>query len=192
MLGRKAVLLVVLFFLPQPQAKLEGGEIWEEWTVQEKRAWIYERLVGPVQNPALRQAYTKKLAVMDHVALDRTIASQFRQAAYLQQLAAQRAQAAARWQQGVGTVGYRPVITWLPLGTNFTAGAVVSPDRRSVRMSLSPIFSSIPRVDSFNYKTGQMRNIYRQAPVHPRVPTPSGAPQQRPTHSWYSKIRTLR
>jgi len=192
MLSRNVLLLALLLCLPLPPSEVQAGELWEEWSVQQKRAWIYERLVGPVQNQALRQAYTKKLACMGEVALDQTIASQFRQAAYLQQLAAQRNQVAARWGSAGGAVGYRPMITWLPTGTNFSAGAVVSPDRRYARMSLAPFFSSIPQVDTFNYRTGQTRNVYRQGPGY-QQPTPRPvSPQQRPHNAWYTKIRTIR
>ena len=153
------------------------------WTRQEKQAWLYERLVRPVQNPQLVRSYTQKLRVMNDAQLDAAIVSYQRQLLYRQQLLQQQ-----RWQNNAA-VGFRPIVTWLPTGTNFTASAVVSPDRRYVRMSLSPFFSSIPRVDTFNYRTGQSRNIYNST-SRSTQPTPSS--QVRPGHSWYKKIRTLR
>jgi hypothetical protein len=56
-------------------------------------------------------------------------------------------------------------------------------------MSLAPFFSSIPRVDTFNYSTGQYRNIYTSNPQPTRSTESS---RVRPEHQWYKKIRTLR
>jgi hypothetical protein len=54
-----------------------------------------------------------------------------------------------------GNVGFMPVITTLPEGTNMSAIAVVSADRRYVRITPTPLFSSIPEVNTFNFATGQ-------------------------------------
>ena len=163
-----------------------AAEVWEAWTPRQKRAWIYERLVAPVRDVVQRQLYVAKLAAMEDVELDRTIASQFRQAAFAQQLAARQSQVG--WGRA-GVVGYRPMITWLPSGTQFSASGLVSRDRRHVRMSLTPFFSTIPRVDTFNYRTGVSRNVYG---AQPRVPRRSAADDVRPRHAWYKNIRTLR
>ena len=53
-----------------------------------------------------------------------------------------------------GAVGYQPVIITLPTGTNMSATAVVSHDRRYVRVSAQPVFSTIPVVNTFNYNSG--------------------------------------
>ena len=58
-------------------------------------------------------------------------------------------------------VGYAPVLSVLPSGTHMTAGAVVSPDRRHVRINVMALFSSIGPVDTFNFHTGRTR---RQSP----------------------------
>ena len=58
-----------------------------------------------------------------------------------------------------GAVGYRPVITTLPNGTNMTATAVVSADRRYVRITPSPLFSGVTQVQTFNFVTGQDQTI---------------------------------
>ena len=163
------------------------------WSNQQKRAWLYEKLVAPVQNGALVQSYTAKLAAMNGAQLDKTIASYQQQLAYRQRLLQQQWQQQQWLLQNRQTLiqqnGFRPIVTWLPTGTNFSARAVVSPDRRHVRMSLAPFFSSIPRVDTFNYSTGQYRNIYMANP-----PTTRGSESSRvrPEHQWYKKIRTLR
>ncbi len=49
------------------------------------------------------------------------------------------------------SVGYRPVITTLPEGTNFSAFAVVSADRRYVRFNGTPLFSAIGEVTSYTF-----------------------------------------
>jgi hypothetical protein len=50
--------------------------------------------------------------------------------------------------------GYRPVITTLPSGSNMTATAVISADRRYVRVTPTPLFSVIGPVSTFNFNTG--------------------------------------
>jgi hypothetical protein len=53
-----------------------------------------------------------------------------------------------------GRVGYRPVIQNFPTGANFSSNAVISADRRYVRVSPSPTFSQITSVSTFNFVTG--------------------------------------
>jgi hypothetical protein len=55
---------------------------------------------------------------------------------------------------GRGAVGYQPVIMWLPEGANLMAQAVISADRRYVRVTSMPLFSGIGQVKTFNYATG--------------------------------------
>jgi tetratricopeptide (TPR) repeat protein len=50
--------------------------------------------------------------------------------------------------------GYRPVITTLPQGSNMTATAVISADRRYVRVTPTPLFSVIGPVSTFNFSSG--------------------------------------
>lgn len=52
-------------------------------------------------------------------------------------------------------VGFRPVITVLPSGTTFQGTAVISADRRYVRITPTPFFTSIGDVFTFNFGTGQ-------------------------------------
>ena len=56
---------------------------------------------------------------------------------------------------GRGAVGYRPVIITLPEGANFSTTAVISADRRYVRVSPAPTFSLVSEVSTFNFVTGQ-------------------------------------
>jgi hypothetical protein len=53
-----------------------------------------------------------------------------------------------------GAVGYQPVITILPEGANWVPQAVISADRRYVRISGSPFFSGVSQVSTFNMASG--------------------------------------
>lgn len=57
-----------------------------------------------------------------------------------------------------GAVGYRPQITVLPEGAQFLANAVISADRRYVRVSPSPSFTLIADVYTFNFVSGTQTN----------------------------------
>ena len=50
-----------------------------------------------------------------------------------------------------GAAGYQPVITTLPEGVNLFARAVVSADRRYVRITCTPLFSGVGQVTQFNF-----------------------------------------
>jgi len=54
-----------------------------------------------------------------------------------------------------GGVGYRPIITPLSSGANMFTNAVISADRRYVRVSPSPQFTQITEVNTFNFVSGQ-------------------------------------
>jgi tetratricopeptide (TPR) repeat protein len=54
-----------------------------------------------------------------------------------------------------GAVGYQPVITVLPEGTQMTATAVISADRRYVRITAEPQFTGVGEVNTFNMATGE-------------------------------------
>lgn len=57
---------------------------------------------------------------------------------------------------GAGAVGYQPNITTLSEGVTLSAQAVVSADRRYVRLSLSPAFTAVTGVEAFTFlSTGQ-------------------------------------
>ena len=53
-----------------------------------------------------------------------------------------------------GAVGYQPVISTLPEGTNMFAQAVVSADRRYVRITSTPLFSGVGQVTQFSFSGG--------------------------------------
>jgi len=56
---------------------------------------------------------------------------------------------------GAGAVGYQPTITTLSEGVTLSAQAVVSADRRYVRLSLAPAFTAVTGVESFTFLSGQ-------------------------------------
>ena len=53
-----------------------------------------------------------------------------------------------------GAVGYQPIISTLPEGTNMFAQAVVSADRRYVRVTTVPLFSGVGQVTQFSTSSG--------------------------------------
>jgi hypothetical protein len=55
---------------------------------------------------------------------------------------------------GGGAVGYQPVIMWLPQGASMSVTAVVSADRRYVRITATPFFSGVSQVNTFNTTNG--------------------------------------
>ncbi len=95
----------------------------------------------------------------------------------------------AAGRQGAGVVGFAPVITWLPEGVNMGARAVISPDRRHVRVTTSPFFSSIPSVDTFNFVTGRTTRYYypQRQPGWNHMPPP---PPSARVETWHDGLRT--
>jgi hypothetical protein len=77
-----------------------------------------------------------------------------------EQLAASRLLAAQGLlnSQFRSAVGFRPVVTPLPEGTTLTASAVISADRRYVRVTPTPLFSGVTDVFTFNFATGTQTN----------------------------------
>mgnify|MGYP001224439127 CR=1 FL=1 len=104
------------------------------------------------------------------------------------------------WGFNQPRVYYAPVVQWFRQGVQFNANAVVSPDRRHVRMNLNPIFSSIGPIHNYNMRNGNYYrpNAYRQPygynnTHHSRVQRANymPAPQQNPRKlpDWYLKNR---
>lgn len=66
--------------------------------------------------------------------------------------------AASRNRMGIprgrnSAVGFQPVIAVIPEGVRTTATAVISADRRYVRLTLNPVFSSLTDVFTFSYQS---------------------------------------
>jgi len=111
------------------------------------------------------------------------------------------------WRNAGYGVGYMPVITWLPEGTWFGAGATISPDGRYVRTAAYPFFSSVGPVYTYNLSNGQTQPWTPQSTYQPNN-RPIGYPgfnhaqayggswQQRQATSqtqprvWYDGVRT--
>lgn len=55
-----------------------------------------------------------------------------------------------------GGVGYQPVVQFIPSGVSLTATAVVSADRRYVRITTQPFFSEITNVLTFSFIGGNL------------------------------------
>jgi hypothetical protein len=138
-----------------------------------KRAWVREQVVKGMASPREVRAVQAHVDLIRPQQIDKLV-----HAVLAQQLAAgadpqqvlQQAQlelARARllrqmleqeyllWRNG--NVGYAPVVTWLPEGASMGASAVISPDRRYVRTSVSPFFSSVGPVYTYNLNTGETR-----------------------------------
>jgi len=153
-------------------------------TLGEKRAWLVQEAAKGVKDPrqvAALQATVNNLTpkevdlVLNDVLAQQLPAQDARDLALQQaQWELQRAialrQALEReyWRRyGNSGVGYMPVITWLPQGTSMGASAVISPDRRHVRVNTQPFFSSVGPVHTYNWNTGQTR-------LMPQYPYPNG------------------
>ncbi len=74
-------------------------------------------------------------------------------------------------------VGYQPVITVLPSGTQLQASGVVSADRRYVRVTPVPMFSGVASVTTFNLVSGQTgTQTGTQGGTAPGATPPGGGP----------------
>lgn len=58
-----------------------------------------------------------------------------------------------------GAVGFQPIIQTIPDGTTFSARAVVSPDRRYVRIGVNPMFTNITDVFTFTFLSGPLGSL---------------------------------
>ena len=68
-------------------------------------------------------------------------------------------------QQGIqqaggafGGIGFAPVVRIIPEGASLAVQAVVSPDRRYIRLALSPTFNQIIDVAVFSFQGGVSGN----------------------------------
>lgn len=164
-------------------------------TVDQKREWLSARFAERTKDRRVLADAKAKINRLPPHQLDQLIAAHYRQLAVAQQNLQQALIARERLRHqlnggygygggGGNAVGFRPVITWLPSGTSLNVGAVVSPDRRSVRINAQPFFSNVPYYDTFNFATGETRRY----PVNP--PRSETAPSSRPIETWYDGLRT--
>ena len=146
--------------------------------VQRKEALERINNLEPSQVDELFAMYQQRLRQASARDLDQANRDLRQAQAYRAQL--QRQLAARRG----GNVGFAPVITWLPQGTTFQAGAVISPDRRSVRVNALPFYSSIGNVNTFTFNGPRpvplnQPQVRRPGLTPPTVP-PLGQPRIRP------------
>jgi hypothetical protein len=102
--------------------------------------------IAKVQNAMNRQVLAQQLAGMQDTEAARNFALAW-------SLANQNGLGRPFFRRGA--VGYRPVIQNFPEGAGFQATAVISADRRYVRITPFPFFSQINEVSTFNFVTGQ-------------------------------------
>ena len=80
------------------------------------------------------------------------------------------------WLRNAGYgVGYMPVVTWLPEGTWFGAGANISPDGRYARINANPFYSSVGPVYTYNLNNGATQSWMPQSGYQPNN-QPLGSP----------------
>lgn len=138
---------------------------------EQKRKWLFAGLTAQMNDPVQIHQTREKLERMSPQQIDQLVAQvnqrivQSQQQTLLQaqrqyrQALAAREQLTQQLQAQQRGVGFAPVITTLPQGTSLGVGAVVSPDRRYVRINATPFFSRIGRVHTFNLKTGETKRI---------------------------------
>ena len=151
-----------------------------------QRDWLAERLLDNVSSRRQRQVIRTRLERMSADQIEMLALLYMRQlrhtVARLEDIQRQRHHLRRHadhlfWNQ---RIRYVPVISWLPQGTSFQASGLISADRRSIRVSATPVFSRIDRVDLY--------------PLY-RYPQPNFQPRQRRTRNtqpqvWYDGLRT--
>lgn len=176
------------------QAQAKAADVQIPRTISGKRQWLREQAVKGIEDPRkareIQRAVDRMSVAQMNEAIQGVLAQQLpanadaQQAALLAQqaqLELARAQALRQYLEYLvwvqqGRVGYAPVITWLPEGTQFGANAVISPDGRYARINTAPFFSSIGPVYTYNLNTGETRlqqPYPYQDPYGPRYTNPN-------------------
>lgn len=150
-----------------------GSSLWadDQLTAEQKREWLRSRIASSSREPGATEAAAARVARLTESQLDALFEYYRSGKADADQQKAegldrqhdyervQRAAAARAYQQRMaaaqGRPGYAPVITTLPSGAALSAGAVVSPDRRYVRVNAMPFFSQVNGFHTFNMANGQ-------------------------------------
>lgn len=200
-------------------ARAKGGQPKLEST-KEKREWLQGQMVKGLNNSrqvrqvraALDGMKPQQIDALTNAALAQQFPANEQQMLQQAQWELQRARWLRQmlereyWARRNGyPVGYMPMITWLPQGTHFGANAVISGDRRYVRVSGMPFFSSVGPVYNYNLNTGETRwvpqygypryngypsnsSAYRHGQMPPQhLPPRANSPR---TQSWYDGMRT--
>lgn len=187
-----------IFFLAF--ASLAGAD--DQLTLEQKREWLRDRIAATSRDRNARADAAARVARLNDNQLDalfdyyrsgKADADQ-RQAEDLDRKhdldRVQRAAAARAFLQQRAAAnarsGYAPVITTLPSGAALSAGGVISPDGRYVRVNATPFFSSVPGFYTFNMANGQTQYYptqqdpygYGTLPNSPLVPSGATSIQQ--------------
>jgi hypothetical protein len=148
---------------------LNSANVRKKVTLDNDEALVTFDLKGGRRKEPLREQQVAN-AVGGQLAVNRQILAQQLDAAVdpsvLQQLALARSgggNGAGAGNEGFpffggGAVGYQPVIITLPKGANLAATAVISADRRYVRITCVPLFSGVSEVTVFNMASGSAEN----------------------------------
>lgn len=110
-----------------------------------------DKIIRLSLNDGRRQALLERAAVEVPVAAQRNAVP----AQLAVQTSRQFATGANVVSGGGGAIGFQPVITTVREGIGFSAMAVVTGDRRYVRLSVAPVFSQIIGVDKFSIPSGR-------------------------------------
>jgi hypothetical protein len=142
-------------------------------SVDENRQWLKQQVMN-VSDPIRRNQLVRQVEQMSAAQVNQVVAayeqrSNVQSESKIEKARRQLREAQAyrdyllRLQQqqlaGRAAPGFRPLITTLPSGVSMGASAVVSPDRRYVRIGVTAFQSSIGPVRTFNMKTGETRVI---------------------------------
>jgi len=168
--------------------RLDPARISDKSTVVEQRKWLKQVITFNVKSRKQKKEIVKKVdrlsedQVADLVKLvkKRLVELRKEQLDLAKRNLAQSRSYRNQLRRRRKGVGFRPVITNVFSGASLGAGAVVSPDRRHVRLNLNPFFSQLGPVDTFNFRTGEVRRIY----------TPPRQRRRRPPKISYDGIRT--
>ncbi len=187
-----SLLILALFLLAPTSAALAQQQGTDDAaSLEAKRQFVRTNMIREFANSLdadLLQRIDQKVAAMTPARLDQLVENYQKRAraveeaqsdeAYLQQVRdqANRDAAILQYQQRLAASrsgrnpGFAPVITTLPSGASLGASAVVSPDRRYVRMNLQPFFSSVGPVQTFTFQnpTPFPHRPQVQVPLRPR------------------------
>jgi len=190
-------------------------------STKEKREWLQGQLVKGLNNSrqvrqvraALDGMTPQQIDVLTNAALAQQLPGNEQQMLQQAQWELQRARWLRQmlereyWARRGYPVGYMPQITWLPQGAHLGANAVISGDRRYVRVNANPFFSSIGPVYTYNLNTGETRlmprygygtpryngnpayaNSYQHGQMPPQHLPPN--PPSAKVETWYDGMRT--
>jgi hypothetical protein len=137
-----------------------AADLRKKISLDKDEALVVFNLKGGRRTEQLREEQVAQ-AIDDQLNLNRQILGQQLAAAIdpaaMMGMAGSRADAQTVSGTGslLGAIGYEPVIQWFPKGAYMMATAVVSADRRYVRITAMPMFTGVSSVETFNMSTGQ-------------------------------------